>query len=167
MDVTKDCRTTWSKSGRVQSWYVITCMWNLEKWYRWSYLQGRNRDTDLKTRTCGHRGGRRNEVKWSSVVSDSLQPHGLSRPEYWVGSLSLLQGIFLTQGSNPGLPHHRRILSQLSHKGSPRILEWVAYPFSSGSGFPSQESDWGLLHCRWILYQLRYQGRREWDKLRE
>ena len=35
-----------------------------------------------------------------------------------LGSLSLLQGIFLTQGPNPGLPHCRRILYQLSHKGS-------------------------------------------------
>ena len=35
------------------------------------------------------------------------------------GSLSLLQGIFPTQGSNPGLPHCRWILYQLSHKGSP------------------------------------------------
>ena len=50
-----------------------------------------------------------------------------------VGSLSFLQGIFPTQGSNQGLPHCRQILYQLSHKGSPRILEWVAYPFSSGS----------------------------------
>ena len=73
------------------------------------------------------------------VVSDSLRPHELYSP--WnspdqnngVGSLSLLQGIFPTQGSNPGLPHCRRILYQLSHKGSPRMLEWVAYPFSSGS----------------------------------
>ena len=37
-----------------------------------------------------------------------------------VGSLSLLQGIFPTQGSNPGLLHCRRILYQLSHKGSPK-----------------------------------------------
>ena len=36
-----------------------------------------------------------------------------------VGSLSLLQGIFPTQGSNPGLPHCRQILNQLSHKGNP------------------------------------------------
>ena len=50
-----------------------------------------------------------------------------------VGSLSLLQGIFPTQGSNPGLLHCRWILEQLSHKGSPRVLEWVAYPFSRGS----------------------------------
>ena len=50
----------------------------------------------------------------------------------WV-VFTLLQGIFPTQGLNPGLPHCRWILYQLSHKGSPRILEWVAYPFSSGS----------------------------------
>ena len=54
----------------------------------------------------------------------------------WVSSLSLLQGIIPTQGSNPGLPHYRRILYQLRHKRSPRILEWVAYPFSNGSSQP-------------------------------
>ena len=40
----------------------------------------------------------------------------------------LLQRIFPTQESNPGLPHCRRILYQLSHKGSLIILEWIAYP---------------------------------------
>ena len=72
----------------------------------------------------------------------TLCPHGPYSP--WnspgqntgVGSLSLLQGIFPTQGSNLGLPHCRRILYQLSHKGSPRILEWVAYPFSKGFSRP-------------------------------
>ena len=84
-------------------------------------------------------------MKWSesrSVVSNSLRPHGLYSP--WnspgqntgMGSLSLFQGIFPTQGSNPGLPHCRHILYQLSHQGSPRILEWVAYPFSSRSSWP-------------------------------
>ena len=53
-----------------------------------------------------------------------------------VGSLSLLQGIFPTQESNPGLLHCRQNLYQPSHKGSPRILEWVAYPFSGGSSQP-------------------------------
>ena len=51
-----------------------------------------------------------------------------SRPDTGVDSLSLLQGIFPTQGLKPGLPHCRWILYQLSHKGSPRILEWVASP---------------------------------------
>ena len=77
-----------------------------------------------------------------SVVSNSLQPHGLDSPldspdqNTGEGSLSLLQGIFPTQGSNPGLPHCRRILYQLSHKGSPRILEWVAITSSRGSSQP-------------------------------
>ena len=64
-----------------------------------------------------------------SVVSDSLQPHGL-RPTRvlcpWnstgkhtgVCCSSLLQGIFPTQGSNPGLLHRRQIFYHLSHQGS-------------------------------------------------
>ena len=68
---------------------------------------------------------------------------------------ALLQGIFPTQRSNSGLPYHRWILYHLSHQGNPRILEWVAYPFSRGN-FPTQESNQGLLHCRWIYYQLSY-----------
>ena len=85
------------------------------------------------------------ESESGSIMSDSLQPQGLYSP--WnslgqntgVGNLSLLQGIFPTQGWNPGLPHCRQILYQLSHKGSPRILEWVAYPFSSGLPDPGIE----------------------------
>ena len=77
-----------------------------------------------------------------SVASDSLWSHGLYSP--WnspgqntgVGSLSVLQGIFPTQGLNPGLPQCRQILYQLSPKWSPRILEWVAYPFSIKSSQP-------------------------------
>ena len=61
-----------------------------------------------------------------------------------VSSCSLLQGIFPAQGSNPGLPHCRRILYQLSHKGSPEILEWVAYSFSRGS---SRTRDWTGVSC--------------------
>ena len=57
-----------------------------------------------------------------------------------VGNRSLLQGIFSTQRSNPGLPHRRWILYQLSHQGSPWILEWVAYPFSRGSSWPSDRT---------------------------
>ena len=57
-----------------------------------------------------------------------------------VGSLSLLQGIFLTQGLNPGFLNCRQILYQLSHQGRPRILEWVAYPFSSGSSQPRNQT---------------------------
>ena len=82
------------------------------------------------------------ESESCSVVSDSLQPHGLYSPWHssgkntGVGSLSLIQGIFQTQGLNPGLPHCRWILYQLSHKGNPRILQSVVYPFSSRSSQP-------------------------------
>ena len=74
-----------------------------------------------------------------SVVSDSLWPHGVYSPWHslgqntGVGNLSLLQGIFPNQGSNPSLLHCKQILYQMSHKGSPRILGLVAYPFSSRS----------------------------------
>ena len=52
-----------------------------------------------------------------------------------VGGLSLFQMIFPTQGSNTGLLHCSRILYQLSHQRSPRIGEWVAYPFYSRSSW--------------------------------
>ena len=87
--------------------------------------------------------------KWSessSVVSDHVRSHGLYSPwnspgqNIGVGSLSLLQGIFPTQGSNPDLLHCRRILYQLSHKGSPIILVWVAYPLSRGPSQPRNQN---------------------------
>ena len=53
----------------------------------------------------------------------------------WV-TFPFSRGIFPTQGWNPGLPHCGWILYHLSHKGSPRILGWVDYPFSGGSSRP-------------------------------
>ena len=73
-----------------------------------------------------------------------------------VGSCSLLQGI-----SNPGIEPRSPALQvdsyHLSHKGSPRILEWVAYPFSSRS---SQSRDQTRVSCiaGGFFYQLSYQG---------
>ena len=87
----------------------------------------------------------------SSVLGDSPSKNT------GVGSLSFFQGIFPTQGSNPGLLLCRRILYSLNHQGSQGILKWVAFPFSRGSA-PTQESNRGLLHCRRILYQLSYKG---------
>ena len=46
---------------------------------------------------------------------------GFSRQEYWRGLPCPLQGIFLTQGSNPGLLHWRQTLYPLSHQGKPLI----------------------------------------------
>ena len=74
---------------------------------------------------------------WSSVISYSLWHHGPYSPwnslcQNTVGSLSLLQGIFPTQGSNSGLLHCRQILYQLSHQGSPLLklglVMWLYWP---------------------------------------
>ena len=77
------------------------------------------------------------ESRSPTLQADSLPSEPPGKPmNTGVGSLSLLQGIFPTQGLNWGLLHCRWILYQLSHKGSPRILEWVTYPFSRGSSQP-------------------------------
>jgi len=83
------------------------------------------------------------DIESCSVVSDSLRPHGLYSP--WnspglntgVGSLSLLQGIFLTQRSNPGHLRCRQILYQLNHKDNPRVLEFL----TQESGSPALQTD--------------------------
>ena len=94
------------------------------------------------------------------VVSSSLWSRGLYSP--WnspgqntgMGSLSLLQGIFPTQGLKPGLPHCRWILYQLSHKWSPRILESVAYPFSSRSSWPRNQTEFSCIAVRFLPTEL-------------
>ena len=69
-------------------------------------------------------------------MSNSLQPHGLysawNSPgqDTGVGSLSLLQGIFPIQGSNPGLPHCRQILYQLNHNIS--FFKYVSVIYING-----------------------------------
>ena len=50
-----------------------------------------------------------------------------SRPEYWSGFPFTSPGDLPNPGIEPRSPHWRQILYQLSHKGNPRILEWVAY----------------------------------------
>ena len=105
-------------------------------------------------------------LKKRDVIQSCLtlcDPHGLYSP--WNspgqntegGSLSLLQGIFPTQGLNPGLQHCRWIFLPAEPQGKYRntgvdslsLLQQI---------FPTQESNLGLLHCRGILYQLSYQG---------
>ena len=73
-----------------------------------------------------------------------------------VGCHALLQGIFSTQGWNPGLPHCRQILyhwttreAQETGVGSLSVLQGT---------FRTQGTNWGLLPCRWILYCLSHQG---------
>ena len=80
-----------------------------------------------------------------------------------MGSLSLLQGSFPTQGSNIGLLHCRQILYQLT-LGKPRNTGVVNLSLLQPV-FLTQELNWGLLHCRWILYQLSYQGSPQYEQV--
>ena len=114
---------------------------------------------------------RERKWKWQSlscvqllVTRELHSPWNSPGQSTGVDSLFLLQGIFPTQGSNPGLPHCRLFLYQLSHKGSPRLLEWVAYPFSSGSSWPRNQTrvscmaggfftNWTIREApRWIFF---------------
>ena len=87
--------------------------------YTWILYQLSHKGRPLKNSSL------HDESESCSVMSDSLQPRELHIP--WnspgqntgVGSFSLLQGIFSTQGSNPSLPHCNQILYQLSYQGSP------------------------------------------------
>ena len=74
------------------------------------------------------------EPSCPTLQADSLPAEPPGKPRNTgVGSLFLLQQIFLSQKLNWCLLHCRQILYQLSHQGNPGILEWVAYPFSRGS----------------------------------
>ena len=57
MDGPRDCHTEWSKSDRKrQISYDIAYMWNLKKGYKWTYLQNRNRVTDVENKLKVTRG---------------------------------------------------------------------------------------------------------------
>ena len=82
---------------------------------------------------------------WTNIGQNSgVSPWNSLGQNTGVSSLSLLQEIFPTQGWNTGLPQCRQILYQLTYKGNPRILEWVAYPFSSQSSKPR---NWTGVSC--------------------
>ena len=101
-----------------------------------------------------------------SVVSDSLRPHGLytqsmefSRPDYWSGEPFPSPGDLPNPGIKPRSPTLQADSLPTEPQGEPKntgvgslsLLQQI---------LPTQESNQGLLHCSWILYQLSYQGNR-------
>ena len=94
-----------------------------------------------------------------SVMSDSLWPHALQAPlsmespgkNTGVGCHALLQGIFLIQGSNPGLPYFRRILYHLRHKGS------SAYAlYSHSKGYENRERHHLNLFSEKLFWSIKF-----------
>ena len=70
MDGPKDCHTEWSKSEREkQISYINAHMWNLKKCYRWSYLQSRNRDTDVENKRMGIKGKGGGGMNWEMGIN--------------------------------------------------------------------------------------------------
>ena len=59
-----------------------------------------------------------------TVARQAPPSMGFSRQEYWSGVPSASPGIFLTQGSNLGLVHCRRILCHLSHLYPSKSFKW-------------------------------------------
>ena len=87
---------------------------------------------------------------------DSLWPHGLYLPGSFGGdSPGKNPGVGCHAFSSPGLLHCRQILYHLSHQRGPRILEWVAYPFSRGTFWPRNRTgvscSAGGLFTRWAI----------------
>ena len=81
----------------------------------------------------------RDQTRSSALQADSLPAEPQGNPKNpGVGSLSLLQGIFLTQESNWGLLHCRWILYQLSYEGSPMKSKWGAKSYKGLQSRPYQ-----------------------------
>ena len=114
----------------------------------------------FRFRLCGSDFGPASESKSCSVVSTSLQPHGLqstesSRPEYWSGQPFPFLGYLPNPGMELGSPALQVDSLPAEPQGNPKNIE-VGSLFLLQHIFPIQESN--HLHCRWILYQLSYQG---------
>ena len=100
VDGPRDCHIEWSKSEREkQISCVNTYMWNLEKWYRWSYLQSRNRDTaienkcmDKKGEGWGQGGGELGDWDWHIYTIDTMYKIDNS----WEHTYCIAQGTLLT-----------------------------------------------------------------------
>ena len=102
------------------------------------------------------------ESESRSVVCDSLRPQTVqsmefSMLEYWSGWPFPSLGDLPNPGIEPRSPALRADSLPAESQGKPKstgvgslsLLQWI---------FPTQESNQGLLHCRWILYQLSYEG---------
>ena len=65
---------------------------------------------------------------WAVACTRLLRPWDFLGKSTGVGCYFLLQGIFPTQGSNPGLLDYRQTLYHLSHQGSPKTTIWPSNP---------------------------------------
>ena len=112
---------------------------------------------------CNNMHGPRDcHSEWVSPPGSSVDGGSLGK-NTGVSCHALLQGIFPTQGSNPGSQHCRWILYGLSHQRNPRIREWVAYPFSRGTSWPRNQTGVSCITNKffisWATWQALADGR--------
>ena len=82
-----------------------------------------------------------NPIPFLSEIPWFLCPWGFSRQEYWNGLPCPPSGIKPNPGIKPKcFLHCRQSLYHLSHQGTPRILEWVTYPFSRANSWPRNQT---------------------------
>ena len=73
---------------------------------------------------------------WLFTTPWTIQSLEFSRPEYWRGQPFLSPGDLPNPRIEPRSSTLQADSSPAEHRGSPRILDWVAYSFSSGSSQP-------------------------------
>ena len=107
------------------------------------------------------RGGK---TKWKSLIHVQLfvtpwtiQSLEFSRPEYWSGQPIPSPGDLPYLGIKLGSPALKADSLPTELQGKPKNTGMDSLSLLQGI-FPTQELNWGLLHCRQILYQLSYQG---------
>ena len=148
--------------------YISYFIWLLPKkspsrWIFMCLLLDKKIETQRRSDVQALRGKKKSESESHSVVSDSLQSHEQYSP--WnspsqnrgVVSLSLLQGIFPTQGSNPGHLYCRLDSLPAEPQGKPKNTGMGSLFLLQGI-FLTQELNQGLLHGRRSLCRLSYQG---------
>ena len=81
---------------------------------------------------------------WLFATPWTTQSMEFSRPECWSGYPFPSPGDLPNSGTEPRSPALQGDFYQLSHKGSPRTVDWVAYPFSRGS---SWSRNWTRISC--------------------
>ena len=111
--------------------HINTHMWNLEKWYRWTYFQGRNRDSNIENRhpTAGH---------WESEswgVRESSQRKNAQKT--WTLGLALPPASFITSWENVSCDNYGAMVKNPpADAGDPRDLGSI-----TGSGrFPAERN---------------------------
>ena len=97
-------------------------------------------------------------LNWISSQSDHYQDCSLIQTDSYVFSIYLMITYYVYEQNTHSCVWLFATPWTVHGTLQARILEWVIVPFSRASSQPRQGSNPGLLHCRWILYQLSYQG---------